>query len=351
VRAAAVRLSERWLREAEHPLQARVVAALSDDSPIVRRQAAASVGELPEGPRELAIADVLERRGDDPVAVDAALSGARGREAVLLERVLRAGASAPARADVITPLAGAIVKSRQSAAIQSLLALAGESTRPAWQRMALLRGAESGLPGGGGLAALMAAAVIEGGFGNSPRIRIDAAPRALETIIAEKGELAAPATRLYDAFDWPGKPRREGHAAAPLTPAQQKQFAAGQEVYRNLCVACHQAEGTGLAGLAPPLVGSKWVLGRAGLMARIVLNGKEGTTLMPPLGATLTDQQIADVLTFVRRSWGHTASAVDVGLVREVRGASTGRDRPWTEPELLKVTQPDGAPRGVGPAQ
>jgi hypothetical protein len=39
---------------------------------------------------------------------------------------------------------------------------------------------------------------------------------------------------------------------------------------------------------------------------------------------------------------------VDVGLVREVRGASTGRDRPWTEPELARVTQPDGLPRRQG---
>jgi mono/diheme cytochrome c family protein len=292
---------------------------------------------------------VLDRRADDPVAVDAALSGARGREGILLERLLRGSAEGASRAAVVATLAGAIVKSRQAAAIQSLVAWAGDKTRPAWQRDALLRGAESGLPGAGGLAALLAAGEGGGGGAGAPRIALDATPRALEAMIAEKGDVGARAARLYDAFDWPGKPARGGRAAAPLTADQQKHFAAGQEVYRNLCIACHQAEGTGLAGLAPPLVGSKWVVGRAGLMARIVLNGKESTTLMPPLGATLTDQQIADVLTFVRRSWGHTATPVEVGLVREVRGASTGRDRPWTEADLLKVTQPDGIPRGAMP--
>ena len=68
--------------------------------------------------------------------------------------------------------------------------------------------------------------------------------------------------------------------------------------------------------------------------------------MMPPL-QMLTDDQVASVLTFVRRSWGHKASAVSPVLVREVRGASTGRTRPWTEAELSKLTQPDGPPPRV----
>lgn len=95
-----------------------------------------------------------------------------------------------------------------------------------------------------------------------------------------------------------------------------------------------------MENIAPSLVGSKWVLGRAGLTARIVLNGKEGERLMPPV--QLTDGEIAAVLTYIRRAWGHTASPVPPALVTEARGASTGRERPWTEEELLAVTQPDG---------
>jgi mono/diheme cytochrome c family protein len=298
---------------------------------------------------------VLEKRSDDPIAVDAALSGARGREAMLLEKLLKSSSSSTTHAGVVATLAGAVVKSRQSAAVQQVLAWAGEPARPAWQRLAILKGAESGLPGAGPQAMFLAAmAPVEGGGpggAGAPRVALEAPPAALETLKRESGELGARAARLYDAFDWPGRPKPAGRAARALTADEQKRFAAGQEVYRNLCTACHQAEGTGLAGLAPTLVGSKWVLGRAGLMARIVLNGKESTTLMPPLGASLSDQQIADVLTFVRRSWGHQASPVDVSLVREVRGASTGRDRPWTEAELAKVTQPDGIPRGQGAGQ
>jgi mono/diheme cytochrome c family protein/glucose/arabinose dehydrogenase len=349
VRAAAVRLSERWLREAGHPLQAAIVARLDDPSPVVVRQAAASLGDLPEGMRELSLGSVLERVGADPIAIDAAISGARGRELVLLDRLLRASTPSSPRAEAVAALAGAIVKGKQAAAMQSVFTWAAEPGRVAWQRLALLRGAESGLPGTNSFAALMAMADAGGpGAAGAPRLSLDAHPAALVTLATEKSELGQRAARLLDALDWPGKPKAASRTAAPLTAVQQKHFAAGEEVYRNLCTACHQAQGTGLAGLAPPLVGSKWALGRAGLLARIILNGKESTTLMPPLGATLTDQQIADVLTYVRRSWGHTASFVDVNLVREVRGASTGRDRPWTEAELAKVTQPDGVPRRQG---
>jgi mono/diheme cytochrome c family protein len=140
-------------------------------------------------------------------------------------------------------------------------------------------------------------------------------------------------------------------AGKPLTAEEQKRFTAGQQVFQNLCIACHGANGRGQAGLGPALAGSKWVTGRAGLTARIILNGKEGEKMMPPL-QMLTDDQVASVLTFVRRSWGHSASAVSPALVREVRGASTGRTRPWTEAELMRLTQPDGPPaRMINEAQ
>ena len=57
---------------------------------------------------------------------------------------------------------------------------------------------------------------------------------------------------------------------------------------------------------------------------------------MPPL-ASLSDDQIAAVLTYVRREWGNAASAVDAPTVREIRGLTATHMRPWTEPELLKL--------------
>jgi hypothetical protein len=51
----------------------------------------------------------------------------------------------------------------------------------------------------------------------------------------------------------------------------------------------------------------------------------------------LNDEQIADVLTYVRREWGQTATPVDVDTVKSVRALSVGRSRPWTEDELMKL--------------
>jgi mono/diheme cytochrome c family protein len=56
--------------------------------------------------------------------------------------------------------------------------------------------------------------------------------------------------------------------------------------------------------------------------------------LMPPLGSALDDDQIAAVLTYVRREWGHTASAVSPDEVKEIRGLTRARTRPWTAAEL-----------------
>ena len=58
---------------------------------------------------------------------------------------------------------------------------------------------------------------------------------------------------------------------------------------------------------------------------------------MPPLGGVLTDDQIAEVLTYVRRSWGNQGSAVEAAGVTDVRKETTGRTRPWTEKELLEL--------------
>ena len=73
----------------------------------------------------------------------------------------------------------------------------------------------------------------------------------------------------------------------------------------------------------------------ASAATRIQLGGKEGQIgLMPPLAGALNDDQIASLLTYVRREWGHTASPVAPDDVREIRGLTKTRTRPWTDAEL-----------------
>jgi len=173
-------------------------------------------------------------------------------------------------------------------------------------------------------------------------------PAALLALAGGTGEMAAAAKNVAGRVSWPGKPAPPAVAAVPLTPEQQKRYAQGQEVYKNLCVACHQPDGQGREKIAPSLVSSRYVIADAGIPTRIVLAGKEGAVgLMPPLGASLTDEQIASVLTYIRREWGHTASAVAPADVKEVRGMTASRTRPWTEDEISRMTGRGGG-RGRG---
>jgi len=89
VRVSAVRISERWLGEPGHPIVSAVMKRLDDPDWQVREQLAASLGALPQDARESALVSLLDRYADDPVVVDAALSGVRGREAAVLERVMK----------------------------------------------------------------------------------------------------------------------------------------------------------------------------------------------------------------------------------------------------------------------
>jgi mono/diheme cytochrome c family protein len=144
---------------------------------------------------------------------------------------------------------------------------------------------------------------------------------------------------------WPGKPGYTEVAVKPLTPEEQKRFEAGKSQYLIICGACHQPTGLGLDGLAPPLVDSDFVVGSPERLARIALlgvrgplniKGKKWELEMPPLNI-LGDEDLASLLTFVRREWGHTASPVSPGFVARVRAETGQRAEAWTEPELLKM--------------
>ena len=146
---------------------------------------------------------------------------------------------------------------------------------------------------------------------------------------------------MLDRVSWPGKPG-DAIALAPLTAAEQQRFDAGREIYRNICQSCHQPDGRGLDKVAPTLIGSALTLGPADVPARILLHGKEGAVgLMPPIGATLADEQIASVLTYVRREWGQAGTPVAPAVVSATRALTTGRTRPWTDEELVKLAGSD----------
>ena len=115
--------------------------------------------------------------------------------------------------------------------------------------------------------------------------------------------------------------------AAQQPPQTSKQR--GGELYKKYCLTCHQANGTGVPRLNPPLIKTsyvtgdktkliKWVL--QGSVEKVPIDGQNYSNNMPPQ-AYLTDQQISDVLTYIRSSFGNKASAVTVTQVKTVRAS------------------------------
>ena len=114
--------------------------------------------------------------------------------------------------------------------------------------------------------------------------------------------------------------------AASAVPAAA--LAAGKSLYVQNCLSCHQADGGGVDGMNPPLGKTSYVLGEKPRLIKVLLNGLKGQDIdgeayhnVMPAQATLTDQQIADILTYVRNSFGNKASAVTAAEVKAVRAA------------------------------
>lgn len=103
----------------------------------------------------------------------------------------------------------------------------------------------------------------------------------------------------------------------------------GASVYKSFCAKCHQADGMGIPGVYPRLAGNPSVLAKdkTGLMRIIMEGGHSARTetgpapqQMPPFDTIMTDAQIAQVLTYVRSSWGNDAppaSGTEVGNLRK----------------------------------
>ncbi|XOV91939.1 MAG: c-type cytochrome [Bacteroidota bacterium] len=105
----------------------------------------------------------------------------------------------------------------------------------------------------------------------------------------------------------------------------QQYVVAGKEIFKTYCLACHQAEGQGLAKLYPPLAKSDFLIAnpdkaacgiRNGQFDPITVNGVQYNQVMPPI-PTLTDLEIAEVLTYVSNSWGNEAGLIEVKQVTE----------------------------------
>jgi nitrite reductase (NO-forming) len=144
--------------------------------------------------------------------------------------------------------------------------------------------------------------------------------------------------RMTQSVYSPGTHLQHIAAAIPSAPAGaannesrvqvEPVSAHGQKVYSTICVACHQPDARGLPGIFPPLAGSDFLMADKDRAIRVLLQGLQGAItvnaarfdgVMPQL--PLRDEEIADVLTYVRGSFGNNGSPVQVADIARVRAS------------------------------
>jgi len=341
IRASGVRLAEPWLQEGDTAMLDSVMSLLEDQHWQVRRQLAASLGELPEDQRIEPLIDVLSLYGDqDQTTVDVAISGLAGMEEEFLDLWLQQDAP---HADVAGMLAGAMAKPKDVDTVEHLIDLATNSDLPEEVRARMLHGMAQGLEGADGR--VRSDGVAGGRAGGAPpgmrpdrpaviQVDISAEPSELLALIADvEGRLGDAARYAEATLGWPGKPRVEGR---PRTEVEEQLFQQGAQIYASTCAACHGPEGLGTAA-GKSLAGSPFVNMGGEVFTAIMLQGKEGDTGLMPPQSTMNDQQLASVITYVRGAFGNTSSPLNEIAVGEYRQMLSYRNIPWTEEELIEL--------------
>lgn len=165
------------------------------------------------------------------------------------------------------------------------------------------------------------------------------------------GELADEALQKLLASATKVSKRKAPTNGAHLKGEARAAFKRGEKSYATMaaCFGCHGGNGAGLPNLGPPLAPSEWVTGDPERLAKLLLVGMAGpvtvngkkyapAAVMPGIkhNPTLKDQDIADVMTYIRNAWGNKAKPVSAVLVKKARAATKDRNTPYQEKDLRK---------------
>ncbi len=328
VRHEALRVGETSLTTGEAQSTARALEVGREPGRL-RRQALLSLGEARSAAGDAALAELMSLDAGSPELRSAALSGLLGRELEFLRRLLedeRWREPAAGRDTFVRLLARCVAREGSGERVEGVLDAALEGTRPAWQRAALLAGLVEGRP--------------IGPDGKPAPIRLAHEPARFAEL-AEDGDTR----EIRAALAWPGRPGFALAKVEPLDAEQTARFERGRELYAAHCASCHLASGQGEAGKAPPLRHTPYVLGSPERLIRIVTGGLIGP--IEVLGSTwdlempahaLDDDEVAAVLTYLRRAWGHGAPPIAPADVRRVR-SEPPLGRPFTAADLERAEE------------
>ena len=330
VRGAAIRLSERLDASAQGAVLRQLTGLSTDASARVRLQGTLTAGRSP-APGAIDLVVALHRANREPLFRAAVMTGLRGRELTFLQRVLETGGPAdPGDRESARWIAELIMREGDPLQVEQLLAVVAGAATPLLQH-ALLEGMTDAIP--------------------SPTTRVSPIALSREPLVLREllrsGDLRIKqqVRRLHTALTWPGVSTLplETVDATPLSPDDRRLAERGETSYGTVCAACHRLDGGGLPQVAPPLADSEWVAGPSEPLIKIVLHGLYGplevqgvawNRHMPGLGGALGDEEVAGVLTYIRRAWGNRAAPVRPDDVRTVRRDTASRAMAWAAQEL-----------------
>ncbi|MEO6183552.1 MAG: c-type cytochrome, partial [Verrucomicrobiota bacterium] len=332
VRAAAIRVSESLFNsEDKSEIVEKLLALAGDSSPDVQLQLALTLGEANDKTADIVLANLTKSAATNTFLADAVLSGVRGRELEMLETLVGDSffKNSNTFARVLSGLAACVVMERRNERVQRLLELTAVA-KPASRQQLLLDGIFS-----------------TSSVTSKKPVKLPGEPKALIALEKITSKTIQPRVeKISPLFTWPGKPGALPEPVIPpLSVDEQQRFEKGKELFAGSCAACHQTHGLGMDGLAPPLVDSEWVLGSDERLVRIVLHGLNGPISvkgaaynldMPGMGI-FADEQVAGILTYIRREWENGGKPIRPETVRKIRAETSQRQEAWTSAELLKI--------------
>jgi mono/diheme cytochrome c family protein len=328
VRATAVRLTESFLHGStlDQYVKPLLDLAEKDADPDVQLQLAFTFGQMPSGMAMQGLRIVADRSASRPLVREAIVTGLYGHELDFAEQLASAWRTPEDGPDpLLESLTECVAASRNTTNIEKILEIAAAA--PDWQQHAVLAG------------------IGARARAKAKKIYFAAEPKGLAAMSADEklGKLIGKASEL---LTWPGQ---KGYVPPPVIPPltadEQKSYDLGHSLFVATCAACHQPTGLGAGGVAPPLVDSEWVLGSPERLVRIVLQGAQGPIVAAgvhfdasmPSWATFNDEQIAGILTYIRRDWEQGALPISADKVKTIRQANASHEGQWTSVELSKI--------------
>ncbi|MBG80555.1 MAG: hypothetical protein CMJ39_07600 [Phycisphaerae bacterium] len=323
-------------RDANDQQLATVLELLLQGEPSVRWHAAAALARADSSSLIPELAQALNKHAEDPIFRTVVVAIARGDELLLLQELAMSEFWMDSEHRPYRDLARSLIRTAARSntpecnlhLLEFLASLPPDSnwvTRTAAQEIIKLHHLESATP---------------------RSLQLAEAPFDWEDRLNEESDQATDLLRLIDTHSaWPGRPGYEPNIdTTGLNEQDAETIKRGAVLYAQ-CTGCHQADGNGLRGFYPPLSDSPYVIGSPEQLLAILIHGLEGPIEvdgmkydqpMPP-APFQSDQDLADIASFLRNAFDNEASMVSIAEVEAARTRTSSHSGPLTAKQLHQI--------------